>query len=151
MITVVLSEVFTTKISKVSAQERLKLTTARDIVLGESGYDKFWLDAFIFIEICSPFMNILRLSDGCPPGFAAFAHFALTVARGRMKKSFVKVMDNHTISSSYTEADLHDRINALDNHVVSRIVYISTPAIMIGRILNPELRKRMLNSLEMWN
>ncbi|KAL0248341.1 hypothetical protein GEMRC1_003577 [Eukaryota sp. GEM-RC1] len=34
MITVVLSEVFTTKISKVSAQERLKLTTARDIVLG---------------------------------------------------------------------------------------------------------------------
>ncbi|KAL0221623.1 hypothetical protein RCL1_001477 [Eukaryota sp. TZLM3-RCL] len=93
----------------------------------------------MFYSICSPIVCLIKLSDACPAGFAAFAHFALTYARAQVRNRFIHFVDEDRNLSSEL---LTERIRQIDSHVVARIIYISTPAIMIARMLNPALRRR---------
>ncbi|KAL0232726.1 hypothetical protein GEMRC1_011473 [Eukaryota sp. GEM-RC1] len=146
MIDVVDSEAYIQKMeSTTDSNFRELLELVKQMVKSEDVFVHFWMDVQLFLSAVDPIFSLLRISDGCPAGFAAFGHFALCCTRVMVRNSInqcAKKLNTIARREVFSEELLHSRIFSFDEHIKARVVYISTSAILIARILNPALRQK---------
>ncbi|KAL0231228.1 hypothetical protein GEMRC1_010633 [Eukaryota sp. GEM-RC1] len=129
-----------------NVRDRTKLVEAKLIVEGQLEFELYWHQCDLLLSICMPIFNLMRLSDKCCAGFSSFAHFAVSSLRSTLKSKIMSSVKKFTNSQFdfFNEDNIEQLMQTIDDDITSRIVYMSTPAIIISRLLNPALRKKNL-------